>query len=112
MPAGYTLRLDPWAPEYEGSIQLPADEAGDRAVDVGVERAIWEPIRPAGGPRPRVVAFVDGVRRVEHRLLVTRGARTVFGLLGSYGVGAVRVDGAARVTDTLVGRAAVASGGE
>ena len=27
MPAGYTLRLDPWAPEYEGSIQLPPDEA-------------------------------------------------------------------------------------
>jgi hypothetical protein len=55
---------------------------------------------------------VDGVRRVEHRLLVTRGGRTAFGLLGSYGVGSVRVDGVARVTDELVGRAAVVSGGE
>lgn len=112
MPAGYTLRLDPWAPEYEGSIQLPPDEVCDRPVDIGVERAAWAAIRPADGPRPRLIAFVDGVRRVEHRLLVTLGERTVFGLLGSYGVGAVRVDGAARVTDALVGRVAVVSGGE
>jgi len=112
MPGGYTLRLDPWAPEYEGSIQLPPDDDGGRRVDVRVEQAAWQAIRPAAAPRPRVIAFVDGVRRVEHRLLVTRGQRTTFGLLGSYGVGAVRVDGSARVTDALVGRAAVVSGGE
>jgi hypothetical protein len=112
MLGGYSLRLDPWAPEYEGSIQLAADDAGGRPVDTRVERAAWEAVRPADAPRPRVIAFVDGVRRVEHRLLVTRGSRTAFGLLGSYGVGAVRVDGAARVTDAIVGRAAVVSGGE
>ena len=112
MSGGYTLRLDPWAPEYEGSIQLPPDDAGGRPVDIRVERAAWEAIRPADAPRPRVIAFVDGVRRVEHRLLVTRGGRTAFGLLGSYGVGAVRVDAAARVTDALVGRAAVVGGGD
>jgi hypothetical protein len=112
MPPGYTLRLDPWAPEYEGSIQLSTDETAGRPVDTGVEQAEWRAVRPGGGPRPRVIAFVDGVRRVEHRLLVTRGARTAFGLLGSYAVGAVRVEGEARVTDPIVGRAAVVGGGE
>jgi hypothetical protein len=111
MPHGYTLRLDPWAPEYDGSIQLPEDGAGP-PVDPGVERAKWEAIRPPDARRPRAVAFVDGVRRVEHRLLVARSGRTAFGLLGSYGVGAVRVDGVARVGDVIVGRAAVVSGGE
>jgi len=112
MAGGYTLRLDPWAPEYDGSIQLSSEEGGGQPVDTGVEQASWEPIRPADVPRPRVLAFVDGVRRVEHRLLVTRGGRTAFGLLGSYGVGAVRVDGVARVTDAVVGRAAVVGAGE
>jgi hypothetical protein len=54
---------------------------------------------------------VDGVRRIEHRLLVGDGERTVFGLLGSYGVGAVVVDGAARVGHETIGRVAVAGGG-
>jgi hypothetical protein len=112
MPGGYTLRLDPWAPEYEGSIQLPSDDDGGHPVDTRVEQAELKAIRPADGPRPRRIAFVDGVRRVEHRLLVTRGDRTAFGLLGSFGAGAVRVDGVARVTDVLVGRAAVVGGGE
>ncbi|MFN8094315.1 MAG: hypothetical protein U0599_19235 [Vicinamibacteria bacterium] len=112
MAGGYTLRLDPWAPEYEGSIQLTSDDGGGQPVDAAVEQARWEAIRPADAARPRVVAFVDGVRRVEHRLLVTRGTRTAFGLLGSYGVGAVRVEGVARVSDALVGRAVVVSGGE
>jgi hypothetical protein len=57
------------------------------------------------------VAFVDGVRRVEHRLLIEDGNGTVFGLLGSYGVGAVVVEGAARVAHETIGRVAVAGAG-
>jgi len=51
------------------------------------------------------------VRRIEHRLLIGDGARTVFGLLGSFGVGAVLVDGVARVAHETIGRVAVAGGG-
>src|SRR5205809_139148 len=38
-PPRYAIRLDPWAAEYEGSIQLPddGDEPGG-AVDLRVER--------------------------------------------------------------------------
>jgi len=111
MPNGrYTLRLDPWAAEYEGSIQLP-EEGEAVAVDIRVERTAWEEVRPPAAPPPRRIAFVDGVRRIEHRLLVGEKDRTVFGLLGSFGVGSVLVDGAARVGHEIIGRAAVTGGG-
>jgi len=108
--ARYTLRLDPWAAEYEGSIQLP-EEGEAVAVDTRVERAVWEEVRPTATPPPRRIAFVDGVRRIEHRLLVGERDRTVFGLLGSFGVGGVLVDGVARVGHEAIGRVAVTGGG-
>src|SRR5262249_56513805 len=69
------------------------------------------PSGPEPGPLPRRVAFVDGVRRVEQRLLVENGARTIFALLGSFGVGATDVEGRARVGHEAIGRVAVAGGG-
>jgi hypothetical protein len=106
----YELRLDPWAAQYDGSIQIGADDE-PVPVDVRVEQAAWAAIRPPAAPRPRRIAFVDGVRRIEHRLLVADGERTVFGLLGSFGVGAVLVDGIARVGHETIGRVVVAGGG-
>ena len=106
----FTLRLDPWAAEYEGSIQI-LDGGDPAAVDACVEQAAWVAIRPPPAPPPPRMAFVDGVRRIEHRLLVGDGERTVFGLLGSFGTGAVVVEGAARVTGERIGRVAVTAGG-
>lgn len=110
MANGVTLRIDPFAAEHEGMVQV-SEEADPAAVDTRVEQAAWSALRPAPGPPPRRVAFVDGVRRIEHRLLVGEGGRTVFGLLGSLGVGAVLVDGAARVAHEAIGRVAVTGGG-
>jgi len=106
----WSLRLDPWGAEYEGSIQL-SDEEETVPVDIRVESAAWAAVRPGPAPRPERIAFVDGVRRVEHRLLIGNGERTVFGLLGSFGVGAVLVDDSARVGHETIGRVAVAGGG-
>ena len=108
--SGYRLRLDPWAAEYDGMVQI-GDDAEPATVDIRVERPVWEAVRPAPGPVAGRIAFVDGVRRIEHRLLVAEGQRTVYGLLGSFGVGAVCVDGAARVGHELVGRVLVTGGG-
>ncbi len=104
------LRLDPWAAEYEGSIQV-ADDAEGAPVDVRVESACWEAIRPSPAPPPQRIAFVDGVRRIEHRLLVSEGERTVFGLFGSFGVGAAFVATTARVERERIGRVVVVAGG-
>jgi hypothetical protein len=109
-PGRYSLRLDPWGAEYEGSIQI-GDEEEAVPVDIRVEQAVWSAIRPCPTPPPRQLAFVDGVRRVEHRLLIGDADRTVFGLLGSFAVGAVLVDGTARVAHEAIGRVAVAGGG-
>jgi hypothetical protein len=54
---------------------------------------------------------VDGVRRIEQRLLIDDSGRTVFGLFASFGVGAVEVGGTARVGHERVGRLLVAGGG-
>ncbi|MFI5007985.1 MAG: hypothetical protein ACHQKZ_11120 [Solirubrobacterales bacterium] len=111
MPA-YQLRLDPWAAEYDGAIQIP--EGGEEPsvrVDTGVESRPWAPVRPAPAALPRRAFFVDGVRRIEQRLLIDDGGRTVFGLFASFGVGAVEVAGSARVGHERVGRLLVAGGG-
>jgi len=108
--AGYTLRLDPWAAEYEGMVQI-GEDAEATPVDLRVEQAVWAAIRPKTAPPAPPIAFVDGVRRIEHRLLVGDGERTVFGLLGSFGVGAVVVDGTARVGHEGTGRVLVTGGG-
>jgi hypothetical protein len=107
------IRLDPWAADYDGAIQIGGGEDAlePPRVDTRVESRGWEAVRPGLGPSPDRIAFVDGVRRIEHRLLVNEGETTLFGLLGSYGVGAVVVEGAARVAHEGVGRAAVAGGG-
>lgn len=107
----YRVRLDPWAAEYEGAVQLAEDEEPTAEVDLGVETAVWEPVPAGPGPASRRIAFIDGVRRIEHRLLVEEPQRTIFGLLGSFGVGAAVVDGAARVAHERVSRIACAGGG-
>lgn len=108
--AGYTLRLDPWAPEFEAMVQV-GDHLEPAAVDVRVERPAWEAVRPPAGPVVARIAFVDGVRRIERRLVVVDGRRSYFGLLGSFGVGAVFVDSTAQVGHEMVGRVLVSGGG-
>ena len=98
-----SLRLDPWAAEYEGSVQIGDDEE-PAGVDTSVETAAWKAIRPPPGPAAALLALVDGVRRVEHRVLVDDLGRTVFGLLGSFGTGAATIDGEARLGHERVGR--------
>jgi hypothetical protein len=106
----YLLRLDPWAAAYEGAVQL-ADGAEPASVDTAVEQATWAALRPAAGRGAPRLAFVDGVRRIEHRLVVETGGRGVFGLLGSFAAGAVVVERQATVVGERVGRVAVAGGG-
>ena len=108
--ASYRIRLDPWTAEFEGPVQLGDEEPAGR-VDLSVETRTWGAVQPGAAPLPRRAAFVDGVRRVELRLLIEDGPRTIFGLLGSFGVGAVEVGERAVVSHDDVGRVAIAGGG-
>jgi hypothetical protein len=107
------FRLDPFAADYDAAIQLNEADEPTAPVDVTVERADWQPVSPEGAGEPVVpVFFVDGVRRVEHRLLVESDEGTLFGLLGSFGVGATHVERRrARVSHEAIGRLCVVGGG-
>ncbi|MDX1981925.1 MAG: hypothetical protein SFV51_16765 [Bryobacteraceae bacterium] len=83
------LRLDPWPADYEAPIQI--DESAPPTsfhVNAAVETTNWRAI-PAGAAEPRPCRFVDGVRRVEARVLADHDGALVHGLFGSLAAGAV-----------------------
>ncbi len=106
-----SLRLDPWSADYESALQLPVAEEPEARVDVTVECARWSALRRAPAP-PGRLRFVDGVRRVDQRLLLEEPAGPYFGLLGSLAVGLVETDGArAGLTEARVQRHICVGGG-
>jgi hypothetical protein len=88
------LRLDPWPAEYQSSFQIDEfepDSAGK--VETDVEGVGWGAVEPQRRARPEPLHFVDGVRRVEARIIVDdESGRIIRGLFGSVGVGSVRVE--------------------
>jgi hypothetical protein len=88
------LRLDPWPAEYESPFQIDEfQDDGDVNVDTTVEAIDWRAIQLAEPKQPELIFFVDGVRRVEARIIVDEGSgRIIRGLFGSVAVGAVRVE--------------------
>lgn len=105
------LRADPWTPEYGLGFQARVDETPARA-DPFVETEDWaRPVVPAPA-EPGTMWFVDGVRRVELRLIADdEGGLRAPGLFGSFAVGAVRCDGRAAFAEHAVGRSVVVGGG-
>lgn len=108
------VRIDPWEIDYGSELPLTAQEmeTEDR-VDTGVEVPVesWSPITPTTS-LPRDLVFVDGIRRLELRLLVRQGNALRHAALGAFAVGAARssATGAALVREHVV-RLAVTSGG-
>src|SRR6516164_5791071 len=89
------VRLDPWQVDYGTELPLEDVEAAgsDEAVVIDVELAAseWRPVTPGETHAPARLVFVDGVRRLEARLIVRRGEGVCHGAFGSYAVGAVSV---------------------
>jgi len=101
-----TLRADPWRPDYGGDVEaaLATQEGTGIQVDPTIETADWsKPLEPGPGPGGPLL-FVDGVRRVELRVMAEDGDRRAWGLAGSYAVGAVRSAGRASYERAVVGR--------
>lgn len=107
MPGAHTkLRLDPWPPEYDSAIQFAELDADTTAVvNPAVEVSSWRAIDPQHLKEYEEMYFVDGVRRIDARVLADGQAKVIHGLFGSIGVGAVRVrETAASFTDIEVDR--------
>jgi hypothetical protein len=107
--------VEGWAPEY--GAPLDPDETlapAEGSVDEVVETERWEP-RDGVDDGVERVAFVDGVRRVDARLVLEDPvAGPVPGLCGTFAVGAVHWDRTvprAEIVHELVERWAVLAGG-
>jgi len=104
------LRADPWLPEFGMGVEFLLEEE-EASADSTVERDDWS--RPISPPTPSSTRmwFIDGVRRVELRVLADEDERHAFGLFGSFAVGAVRCDKRAEFADHEIGRALVLGSG-
>jgi hypothetical protein len=105
-----TLRADPWSPDHGMGFEARLDEARASA-DPSVETEDWSGPIPCDRVEPGAVWFIDGVRRVELRVLADDRGRRAQGLFGSYAVGAVRCDGRASFDAYELGRSLVLGGG-
>jgi hypothetical protein len=110
------VRLDPWQVDYGTELPLDDVEPGpDEAavLDIEIPAAEWRPVTPGEAPTPPRLVSVDGVRRIEARLIVQRGEGFCHGAFGSGAVGAVGVaDGVASCGQPRVGRLIVIGAGE
>ncbi|MDY7100414.1 MAG: hypothetical protein S0880_04435 [Actinomycetota bacterium] len=100
------LVIEPWAPSYGAPVDDDAfgEAAGPVDVDAEVRAAKWAPIRPSGAAE-RGVVFVDGVLRVEARVVVTNDdGPPRQGICASWAAGAVIAEDRATVADIRVGR--------
>ena len=90
------LRADPWIPSHGAGAEASFEhDPIEVVVNPYVETRDWSvPIRP-GPCDAECFTFVDGVMRVDLRVLATEGDRQAWGLLGSYAAGGVRCDGRA-----------------
>lgn len=85
----FTLRIDRWSPDYESALQLDEEQAPPEGVDPLVETSDWRPRAPAdASPRPDSIAFVDGVQRIDMRVVGEDEGQLVYGAFVSIGVGA------------------------
>lgn len=105
------LRTDPWMPEYGMGYDVRIEEP-DYPPEPFVETEDWSEPRGTGIVERVPLWFVDGVRRIELRLIADDDdGRRVRGLFGSYAVGAARCGEQAVFGDHRVGRALVLGGG-
>src|SRR5512134_2507563 len=103
------LRADPWTPDHGIGFEARLDEPPAR-VDARVEIEDWSaPLRPDPAPAGPVW-FVDGVRRIDQRLLAEDGGRRAHGLFGTFAAGAVLSDGRAAFEAHVVDRLLVTGG--
>jgi hypothetical protein len=114
MKSAVQLKLDPWASDFEGAVAITDGGSAEPAhVNVTVETERWEAIEPdhPGGETSPLV-FIDGVRRVDARLLASTADGQAFGLLGSFAVGAVLAGrGTPAILALTTGRLLVLGGG-
>ena len=62
------LHVEGWAPEYGAPLDISEERIAKSPIDPSVETTDWSPIPGDASQAPDVLAFVDGVRRIDARL--------------------------------------------
>lgn len=106
----FTLRADPWMPEYGMGFDARFDEP-PAVIEPFVETEDWSTPRKTVA-QTESIHFIDGVRRIELRLLADVDGRRVPGLFGSYAAGSALCDGRATFGEHVVGRCLALGGGQ
>jgi hypothetical protein len=99
--------VDPWDPTYGSALDLDLEPTSATvSVDLEMAAGDWRPVPVSPStPSPKVVLFVDGVRRVEAKVWIDEAdGEASPGICASYAAGVVACDGAARVVDVEVQR--------
>jgi uncharacterized protein len=106
------LRIDPWDPEFGGSVELELDLGPPAGLDLDVEIAgVWSPIEAPRHRPEACCAFIDGVRRIDARLFAENESGSAPALAGSWAVGAAWSSLPPRISDVKIGRELVVGGG-
>ncbi len=91
----FNVRVDQWEVDYGEQTPLTMTESSNEHVDheIEVSDVSWKPISPPDDLTPhRRVVLIDGIRRIEARLVARMGERFIYGGFGSYAVGAVELE--------------------
>lgn len=95
--------IDPWPPDYDSAIQIDEADIEAPEADVRVETAEWKAICCKTVDSLPLMYFVDGVRRIEARVISEASDQIIYGLFGSTGVGTVLCrNGLAEMHDDLL----------
>jgi hypothetical protein len=110
----FRVRMDPWAADYGAGAPV-AEHEPEHTLELGVEVPVeaWAPIVPPAAVRPRRVALIDGVRRIDARVHVfPPGEPVAHGAFASFAAGAAIVeDGRASLRRSPVERRLIFGGG-
>ncbi|MDR7417184.1 MAG: hypothetical protein QN200_12065, partial [Armatimonadota bacterium] len=108
------IRLDPWDADYGPELSAEEEPEGqklDVLLDVELPEDAWRPLIPAEPFLPDRIYFVDGVRRIDARVVV-EGESVAYGAFGSFAAGSVCVqDGVAQFGPWILDRLLVVGGG-
>jgi hypothetical protein len=104
--------VEAWAPEYGSSFEMEGvDPASAEPAGEPVEGVPWAAVAPERRAAPPL-AFLDGVSRVDARVVLETGGAPAAGLCGSVGVGTMLCGDSMSFGQTAVQRCVVFGDGE